>query len=193
KLSLESNKETIDAYINGKNTNDLILDHVEVTLKGGKPNEKIEWSLNGDATLGSQEATFNASGEAKAVITSKAPFKANPVISVNAMGKNLSKTITYDVRKFDPIFVYPSFKSELNTIDYKSDFKITVSGLLADSAVKVLKDEKVTPKKESFNVNDKGEATLEFSGISDYSIKDFKISIEYLKQGDIKDTKTSDT
>ncbi|HEC1798103.1 TPA: hypothetical protein R1763_001566, partial [Campylobacter lari] len=96
-------------------------------------------------------------------------------------------------RKFDPIFVYPSFKSELNTIDYKSDFKITVSGLLADSAVKVLKDEKVTPKKESFNVNDKGEATLEFSGISDYSIKDFKISIEYLKQGDIKDTKTSDT
>ncbi|HEC1774093.1 TPA: hypothetical protein R1721_001673, partial [Campylobacter lari] len=192
-LSLESNKETIDAYINGKNTNDLILDHVEVTLKGGKEGSKVEWSLNGDATLGSQEATFNASGEAKATITSKAPFKANPVISVNAMGKNLSKTITYDVRKFDPIFAYPSFKGELNTIDYKSDFKITVSGLLADSAVKVLKDEKVTPKKESFNVNDKGEATLEFSGISDYSIKDFKISIEYLKQGDIKDTKTSDT
>ncbi|WP_149062219.1 inverse autotransporter beta domain-containing protein [Campylobacter lari] len=193
--SINFSKDKIHAYEseNTKALKDPKLDHVEVTLKGGKPNEKVEWNLSGDATLGSHDATFNASGEAKATITAKAPFKANPTISVSTLGQNLTKTITYDVRKFDPVFTYPSFKGELNTIDYKSDFKITVSGLLADSTVKVLKDEKVTPKKDNFIVNNKGETTLEFSGISDYSIKDFKISIEYLKQGDIKDTKTSDT
>ncbi|HEC1791663.1 TPA: inverse autotransporter beta domain-containing protein, partial [Campylobacter lari] len=62
--SINFSKDKIHAYEseNIKALKDPKLDHVDVTLKGGKPNEKIEWSLSGDATLSNQEATFNASG-----------------------------------------------------------------------------------------------------------------------------------
>ncbi|HDV6579357.1 TPA: inverse autotransporter beta domain-containing protein, partial [Campylobacter lari] len=188
--SINFSKDKIHAYEseNTKALKDPKLDHVEVTLKGGKPNEKVEWNLSGDATLGSHDVTFNASGEAKATITSKAPFKANPTISVNTLGQNLTKTITYDVKTYTPSVNYPSFKAQDKTIDYIDDFNIKVSGLLPNSTIDNISGSKgVKAKKESFNVNDKGEATLEFSGISDYSVKELTIKFSYIKQGSVKE------
>lgn len=188
--SISFSKDKIHAYEseNIKALKDPKPDHVEVTLKGGKPNEKIEWSLNGDASLSNQEAVFNASGEAKAVITSKAPFKANPIISVNTMGKDLSKELPYESKTYTPKIEYPSFKAQEKTIDYIDDFSIKVSGLLPNSTIDKISGSKgVKAKKESFNVNDKGEATLEFSGISDYSVKELTIKFSYTKQGSVKE------
>ncbi|HEC1728061.1 TPA: inverse autotransporter beta domain-containing protein [Campylobacter lari] len=188
--SINFSKDKIYAYEsdNTKLLKDPKLDHVDVTLKGGKPNEKIEWSLNGDASLSKQDTVFNASGEAEAVITSKAPFKANPTINVNTLGQNLSKTITYDVKTYTPSVTYPSFKAQEKTIDYIDDFNIKVSGLLPNSTIDNISGSKgVKAKKESFNVNDKGEATLEFEGISDYSVKELTIKFSYIKQGSVKE------
>ncbi|MFG5141072.1 inverse autotransporter beta domain-containing protein, partial [Campylobacter lari] len=187
--SISFSKDKIHAYEsdNNKALKDPKLDHVEVTLKGGKPNEKIEWSLSGDATLSNQEATFNASGEAKAVITSKAPFKVNPNLEVKTMTKDLKKELPYEIKEYTPKVEYPSFKTQEKTIDYIDDFNIKISGLLPNSTIDKISGSKgVKAKKESFNVNDKGETTLEFSGISDYSVKDIAIKFNYIKQGSIK-------
>ncbi|MCV3403478.1 inverse autotransporter beta domain-containing protein, partial [Campylobacter sp. IFREMER_LSEM_CL2090] len=187
--SISFSKDKIHAYEsdNNKALKDPKLDHVEVTLKGGKPNEKIEWSLSGDATLSNQEATFNASGEAKAVITSKAPFKVNPNLEVKTMTKDLKKELPYEIKEYTPKVEYPSFKTQEKTIDYIDDFNIKISGLLPNSTIDKISGSKgVKAKKESFNVSDKGEATLEFSGISDYSVKDIAIKFNYIKQGSIK-------
>ncbi|MCV3374088.1 inverse autotransporter beta domain-containing protein [Campylobacter lari] len=188
--SINFSKDKIHAYESDSNKalKDLKLDHAEVTIKGGKPNEKIEWSLSGDASLSNQEATFNTSGEAKATITSKAPFKTNPIINIDTLGQNLSKTITYDVKTYTPSVTYPSFKDQEKTIDYIDDFNIKVSGLLPNSTIdKISGGKGVKAKKESFNVNDKGEATLEFNGISDYSVKELTIKFSYTKQGSVKE------
>ncbi|MCV3553613.1 inverse autotransporter beta domain-containing protein [Campylobacter sp. CNRCH_2013_0898h] len=187
--SISFSKDKIHAYEsdNNKALKDPKLDHVEVTLKGGKPNEKIEWSLSGDATLSNQEATFNASGEAKAVIASKAPFKVNPNLEVKTMTKDLKKELPYEIKEYTPKVEYPSFKTQEKTIDYIDDFNIKISGLLPNSTIDKISGSKgVKAKKESFNVNDKGETTLEFSGISDYSVKDIAIKFNYIKQGSIK-------
>ncbi|EGK8030850.1 hypothetical protein IO397_001606, partial [Campylobacter lari] len=187
--SISFSKDKIHAYEsdNNKALKDPKPDHVEVTLKGGKPNEKIEWSLSGDATLSNQEATFNASGEAKAVITSKAPFKVNPNLEVKTMTKDLKKELPYEIKEYTPKVEYPSFKTQEKTIDYIDDFNIKISGLLPNSTIDKISGSKgVKAKKESFNVNDKGETTLEFSGISDYSVKDIAIKFNYIKQGSIK-------
>ncbi|MCV3393654.1 inverse autotransporter beta domain-containing protein, partial [Campylobacter sp. IFREMER_LSEM_CL908] len=187
--SISFSKDKIHAYEsdNNKALKDPKLDHVEVTLKGGKPNEKIEWSLSGDATLSNQEATFNASGEAKAVITSKAPFKVNPNLEVKTMTKDLKKELPYEIKEYTPKVEYPSFKTQEKTIDYIDDFNIKISGLLPNSTIDKISGSKgVKAKKESFNVNNKGEATLEFSGISDYSVKDIAIKFNYIEQGSVK-------
>ncbi|HEC1793317.1 TPA: inverse autotransporter beta domain-containing protein, partial [Campylobacter lari] len=187
--SISFSKDKIHAYEsdNNKALKDPKLDHVDVTIKGGKPNEKIEWSLSGDATLGSHDATFNASGEAKAVITSKAPFKVNPNLEVKTMTKDLKKELPYEIKEYTPKVEYPSFKTQEKTIDYIDDFNIKISGLLPNSTIDKISGSKgVKAKKESFDVNNKGEATLEFSGISDYSVKDIAIKFNYIEQGSVK-------
>ncbi|HEC1774090.1 TPA: hypothetical protein R1721_001670, partial [Campylobacter lari] len=173
--------------------------NAEVTLKGGKANEKIEWSLSRDATLTKADKVFNASGEAKATITSKAPFKANPTINVNTLGQNLTKTLTYiDGTIYTPKIEYPSYKVSFwktldKTIDYDSDYVLKVSGLLPNSTIDKISGSKgVKAKKESFNVNDKGEATLEFIGISDYSVKELTIKFSYMKSVITKTEITAD-
>ncbi|AJC84012.1 inverse autotransporter beta-barrel domain-containing protein [Campylobacter peloridis] len=188
--SINFSKDKIHAYEsdNNKLLKEPRLDHVEVTLKGGKPSEKIEWNLSGDATLSNQTLSFNEKGEAKATITAKAPFKTNPTINVNTLGQNLSKTITYDVKTYTPSVKYPSFKDQEKTIDYIDDFNIKISGLLPNSTIDKISGSKgVKAKKESFNVNNKGEATLEFEGISDYSVKELTIKFSYIKQGSVKE------
>ncbi|EAK0811433.1 adhesin [Campylobacter lari] len=193
--SISFSKDKIHAYESGNNKalKDPKLDHVDVTIKGGKPNEKIEWSLSGDATLSNQEATFNASGEAKAVITSKAPFKVNPNLEVKTMTKDLKKELPYEIKEYTPKVEYPSFKTQEKTIDYIDDFNIKISGLLPNSTIDKISGSKgVKAKKESFNVNNKGEATLEFSGISDPSVKDITIKFSYMKSAIAKTEITTD-
>ncbi|HEC1767528.1 TPA: inverse autotransporter beta domain-containing protein [Campylobacter lari] len=189
--SISFSKDKIHAYESENDDYRLLkdpkLDHVEVTLKGGKPNEKIEWSLSGDATLSNQEATFNTSGEAKATITSKAPFKANPIISVNTMGKDLSKELPYDLKTYTPKITYPRFRGEAKLIQYDSPYEIKVSGLLPNSTIdKITGSKGVKAKKDSFSVNDRGETVLEFDGISDYSVKNITIQFNYIQKGSQK-------
>ncbi|HEC1798105.1 TPA: hypothetical protein R1763_001568, partial [Campylobacter lari] len=91
-------------------------------------------------------------------------------------------------KTYTPSVKYPSFKAQEKTIDYIDDFNIKVSGLLPNSTIDKISGSKgVKAKKESFNVNDNGEATLEFSGISDYSIKELTIKFSYTKQGSVKE------
>ncbi|MCV3387857.1 hypothetical protein L8U00_05075, partial [Campylobacter sp. IFREMER_LSEM_CL2256] len=83
---------------------------------------------------------------------------------------------------------YPSFKAQAKTIDYIDDFSIKVSGLLPNSTIdKITGSNGVKAKKDSFNVNDKGEAVLEFNGIGDFSVKELTIKFSYTKQGSVKE------
>ncbi|HEC1759811.1 TPA: inverse autotransporter beta domain-containing protein [Campylobacter lari] len=184
--SISFSKDKIHAYEseNIKALKDPKPDHVEVTIKGGKPNEKIEWSLNGDASLSNQEATFNASGEAKATITSKAPFKANPIISVNTLDQKVGKELPYEIKEYTPEVEYPSFRGEEKLIEYDKTYKIKISNLLPNSIIDGISGSKgVKAKKDSFSVNYYGETVLEFDGISDYSVKDITIKFNYIQKG----------
>ncbi|MCV3387375.1 hypothetical protein L8U00_02580, partial [Campylobacter sp. IFREMER_LSEM_CL2256] len=77
---------------------------------------------------------------------------------------------------------YPSFKGQEKTIDYMDDFSIKVSGLLPNSTIdKITGSNGVKAKKDSFNVNENGEAVLEFSSIGDFSVKETNISFYYVE------------
>ncbi|MBX1886087.1 hypothetical protein, partial [Campylobacter peloridis] len=83
----------------------------------------------------------------------------------------------------------PSFEGQANTIEYNKDFSIKVSGLLPNSTIDNISGSKgVKAKKDSYDVNDKGEATIEFEGISDYNILSVKINFTYIKRGNEEDS-----
>ncbi|EPH6130620.1 hypothetical protein ACS0H5_000582, partial [Campylobacter lari] len=154
----------------------------ELTVVHGKPNEKVEWNLSGDATLGSYDATFNASGEAKATITSKAPFKVNPTLSVITLGKKINAEFFYN---FSPKIVeYPSFKGQEKTIDYESDFMLKLNGLKPNSNVRIIKEGVINPIKEIVQADQNGEAVLWFNEIADYKIKNIVIKFKAIKKQD---------
>ncbi|EQA5652193.1 inverse autotransporter beta domain-containing protein, partial [Campylobacter lari] len=174
-LAMNSQKDKLDAYENGLATKNLVLDKTEVKVTGGKPNEKVEWDLTGDGTLSNQELSFDQNGEAKALLTSKTPFKTPIKIVTSGVGKNSSKTITYDLRTFNPTIEYPTLKNIYGTfqktIDYDTDYSIKVKGLLPDSEVEIVSTPNVSAKQTKYQVNSSGEATLTFNKISLYSIK----------------------
>ncbi|EGK8008068.1 hypothetical protein IO405_000447, partial [Campylobacter lari] len=189
--SINLSKDTIYAYESENDDYRLLKDpkpdHVEVTLKDGKPNSKIEWSISGDASLSNQEAVFNDNGEARATITAKAPFKANPVININALGQKVGKELPYDVKTYTPKIEYPRFRAEAKLIEYEKPYEIKVSNLLPNSVIDGISGSKgVKAKKDSFSVNDRGEAVLEFDGISDYSVKNITIKFNYIQKGSQK-------
>ncbi|HEG2607265.1 inverse autotransporter beta domain-containing protein [Campylobacter sp. W0066.1] len=194
-LAMDSEKDKLDAYENGLPTKDLVLDKTEVKVTGGKPNEKVEWDLTGDATLSNQELSFDQNGEAKALLTSKTPFKTPIKIVTSGVGKNSNKTIVYDLRTFTPVITYPVFNSTLygkhnNTIDYDTDYSILVKGLLPDSIIEPITNGVIKPKSDSVQVNNKGEATIAYHKISDFKIKKIKPQFKYIKSGDTKETFT---
>ncbi|EHZ4885983.1 inverse autotransporter beta domain-containing protein [Campylobacter lari] len=194
-LAMDSEKDKLDAYENGLPTKDLVLDKTEVKVTGGKPNEKVEWDLSGDGTLSNQELSFDQNGEAKALLTSKTPFKTPIKIVTSGVGKNSNKTIVYDLRTFSPVITYPVFNSTLygkheKTIDYDTDYSILVKGLLPDSTIEPITNGVIKPKSDSVQVNNKGEATIAYHKISDFKIKKIKPQFKYIKSGDTKETFT---
>ncbi|MCV3498493.1 inverse autotransporter beta domain-containing protein [Campylobacter lari] len=194
-LEMNSQKDKLDAYENGLPTKDLVLDKTEVKVTGGKPNEKVEWDLSGDGTLSNQELSFDQKGEAKALLTSKTPFKTPIKIVTSGVGKNSNKTIVYDLRTFTPVITYPVFDSTLygkhnNTIDYDTDYSILVKGLLPDSVIEPITNGVIKPKSDSVQVNNKGEATIAYHKISDFNTKKIKPQFKYIKSGDTKETFT---
>lgn len=194
-LTMDSEKDKLDAYENGLATKNLVLDKTEVKVTGGKPNEKVEWDLTGDGTLSNQELSFDQNGEAKALLTSKTPFKTPIKIVTSGVGKNSNKTIVYDLRTFSPVITYPVFDSTLygkhnNTIDYDTDYSILVKGLLPDSIIEPITNGVIKPKSDSVQVNNKGEATIAYHKINDFKIKKIKPQFKYIKSGDTKETFT---
>ncbi|HEC1799697.1 TPA: hypothetical protein R1735_001652, partial [Campylobacter lari] len=154
-----------------------------VTLKGGKEGSKITWNIKGDASLSNQEAVFNANGEAKATITSKDPFKANPIISVNTIGQIVSDTIVYIDKEYIPNIIYPSYEGYDHTVKLNQEFKLEVSNLIPNTEIEIyhsfLYD--YSPKHDRVQVNSYGKATLEFYGILNPSCVSFKIHFKYMK------------
>ncbi|ACM64900.1 putative adhesin/invasin (plasmid) [Campylobacter lari RM2100] len=194
-LAMNSQKDKLDAYENGLATKNLVLDKTEVKVTGGKPNEKVEWDLTGDGTLSNQELSFDQNGEAKALLTSKTPFKTPIKIVTSGVGKNSNKVITYDLRTFTPVITYPVFDSTLygkheKTIDYDTDYSILVKGLLPDSIIEPITNGVIKPKSNSVQVNNKGEATIAYHKISDFNTKKIKPQFKYIKSGDTKETFT---
>ncbi|MCV3540444.1 inverse autotransporter beta domain-containing protein [Campylobacter lari] len=193
-LTMNSEKDRLDAYENGLPTKNLILDHTEVKVIGGKPNEKVEWTLSGDGTLSNQELSFDQNGEAKALLTSKTPFKTPIKIVTSGVGKNSNKVITYDLRTFTPTIEYPTLKNIYGTfqktIDYDIDYSIKVKGLLPDSEVEIVESPNVSAKQTKYQVNSSGEVTLTFNKINQTNVLNIAPKFNFIKTGDIKETFT---
>ncbi|HEC1798094.1 TPA: hypothetical protein R1763_001557, partial [Campylobacter lari] len=155
-----------------------------ITLKGGKKGAKVEWSLkDGDATLGSHDTTFNRSGYAYATITSKAPFKANPVISVETIGQSVSTTIAYVDKEYIPSIVYPNYKGHEKTVNLNQDFNLEVSNLIPNTEIEIYHNflSIAQPKQDHVKVNSSGKATLEFYGVWTSKTDKFNIKFKYMK------------
>ncbi|EAL4712230.1 hypothetical protein DO002_07725, partial [Campylobacter lari] len=154
-----------------------------ITLSGGKSGEKVEWSLSGDATLGSHDTTFNRSGYAYATITSKAPFKTNPVINVNTIGQNVSTTIAYVDKEYTPSIVYPNYRGHEKTVNLNQDFNLEVSNLIPNTEIEIYHNilSEVKPKQDHVKVNSLGKATLEFNGVWMPTVDKFYIKFKYMK------------
>ncbi|EPE3793840.1 hypothetical protein ACSIDX_000732, partial [Campylobacter lari] len=154
-----------------------------ITLSGGKSGEKVEWSLSGDATLGSHDTTFNRSGYAYATITSKAPFKTNPVINVNTIGQNVSTTIAYVDKEYTPSIVYPNYRGHEKTVNLNQDFNLEVSNLIPNTEIEIYHNilSEAKPKQDHVKVNSLGKATLEFNGVWIPTVDKFYIKFKYMK------------
>ncbi|WP_393924761.1 inverse autotransporter beta domain-containing protein, partial [Campylobacter lari] len=193
-LAMNSQKDKLDAYENGLATKNLVLDKTEVKVTGGKPNEKVEWDLTGDGTLSNQELSFDQNGEAKALLTSKTPFKTPIKIVTSGVGKNSNKVITYDLRTFTPTIEYPILKNIYGTfqktIDYDIDYSIKVKGLLPDSEVEIVESPNVSAKQTKYQVNSSGEVTLTFNKINQTNVLNIAPKFNFIKTGDIKETFT---
>ncbi|MCV3444044.1 Ig-like domain-containing protein, partial [Campylobacter sp. IFREMER_LSEM_CL1097] len=154
-----------------------------ITLKDGKKGAKVEWNISGDATLNDHDTTFNSSGEAKATITSKVPFKDNPVINVNTIGQSASTTIAYVDKEYIPSIIYPSYKGYKQTIELNQDFHLEVSNLIPNTEIEIYHDflSAAKPKQDHVRVNSSGKATLEFYGVSNPLCSNFNIQFKYMK------------
>ncbi|MCV3419243.1 hypothetical protein L8V92_08215, partial [Campylobacter lari] len=154
-----------------------------ITLSGGKSGEKVEWNLSGDATLGSHDTTFNRSGYAYATITSKAPFKANPIISVETIGQSVSTTIAYVDKEYIPSIVYPNYRGHEKTVNLNQDFNLEVSNLIPNTEIEIYHNilSEAQPKQDHVKVNSLGKATLEFNGVWTPTVDKFYIKFKYMK------------
>ncbi|HEC1752375.1 TPA: hypothetical protein R1706_000237, partial [Campylobacter lari] len=166
-------------------------DSVGVALIGGHPGSKVEWSISGDATLSKQDTVFNDDGEARAAITSKDPFKTDPVISVNALGRNLSKKFSYET-VYTPEIDYPSLEGHEKMVDILDDFNIKVRGLMPNSEICDISayGRLIKPAQEKFKVDNKGEViiTMKAVDIEDYySVPYIDLHFNYMKTKTIRE------
>ncbi|HEC1791653.1 TPA: hypothetical protein R1728_001545, partial [Campylobacter lari] len=166
-------------------------DNERVALIGGNPGSKVEWNLSGDAILSKQDTVFNDNGEARATITSKAPFKANPIISVNALGRSLSAELSYET-VYTPEIDYPSLEGHEKMVDILDDFNIKVRGLMPNSEIDDISafGNLIKPAQEKFKVDNKGEVIITMKGVDIedyYSVPYIDLHFSYMKTKTIRE------
>ena len=69
-------------------------DTFTVTFSGGKENEQIEWSLQGNGHLESYDDSFNSSGAASAVIKGINPYSGNIAVTASSMAVTKTANIS---------------------------------------------------------------------------------------------------
>ena len=153
---------------------------LEFVLSGGKEGETIEYSISGDGELdGVTETIFDAEGKAKVIVKPKSPYEKAIIVTAKTLERTVESTeIAYNLPTHSIQIDYSelNFKGKERTIDYDTPFKIKLSGLTPNTPVILNRgNEGYGPKASQIIVNEQGEATFEFEGISDTSIDDFRI------------------
>ncbi|CUU75121.1 inverse autotransporter beta domain-containing protein [Campylobacter hyointestinalis] len=63
------------------------------TLSGGKPGERVVWTVTGDSKEISKEEVFDENGKAKYTAQGKSPFDLGILLNVNALKKSIKKNL----------------------------------------------------------------------------------------------------
>ncbi|ALV24682.1 putative adhesin/invasin [Campylobacter iguaniorum] len=63
------------------------------TLSGGKPGERVVWTVTGDSQEISKEEVFDENGKAKYTAQGKSPFDLGILLNVNALKKSIKKNL----------------------------------------------------------------------------------------------------
>lgn len=177
-------------------------DSFVATLTGGKPNRSVTVSNSQDNVTLTVPAVFDSNGNADVTITGKDVRSADAFsITSSANGKTQSladvvtnNVLTYHV--YEPVIHTsqgvcgenitdtalvsgaPAFKSQANTIDYKTDYEIEFSGLLRNSPV-TFSCNNSGLSASSGTTDSEGKVKVTVYGVSDYAIKNLTISVGY--------------
>lgn len=158
-----------------------------VTVTGGTPGETVDWLITGDGEFTSKDATFDVNGNADAQITIIAPgTNAIEIIARDKLTGLEDKLQTeLDLDAFGAHLIPPSYNkggvTKENTVDIEEKFELTIEGLRPGSTVTVTGTNVYpsTGATSQFTVNDDGTIKIPYDEITDNTVKDLGIKVEY--------------
>ncbi|EFO9448574.1 hypothetical protein HL737_001614, partial [Campylobacter lari] len=149
----------------------------EIKITGGRLNSEIAWDIQGDGIIVSKDNKFNSQGEAKATITSKAPFENKIIISASSFGQEVNQKINYVKEKFYSPHIIVGYS---NSVYLGVPFGVAIQNLKPNSHVMVSLPDGIKSKKDLnwLYADSYGNLTLKLS-VKNPHLKSFQIKIKY--------------
>ena len=200
---------TPEFFIDDENQKKLDIfsgdDEFKVKLISGQPNRAIKIVNPENNVIITAPDTFNSSGEAEITIKGK-DIRSTETFTIQALalGKECSLsaavaggTLQYHI--FTPNIVsfaanggsnpypgfenasyngLPSFKDSASTIDYKTSYRFKIDGLRPDRTVSIKADNTIASLLDT-TVDENGCIQGEISEISDFDVKNVKLTLSY--------------
>lgn len=209
KLSAEADRTYLDAfvYVNKKR----VYDYTTVTVHGGRPGDTVDFSLinayvndgfdGAGATDDTYQTVFDARGDAVIQVMSKENFQGDFTVDARGVGDDLAPEVVlpYVLKEYEPqitlpVFTYYDGTQHADTIDYRTDYPITITGLMPGSPVRLstaagdyIRASGEPEGDEVFWATEGetgGSITFTLEQIADFGITEADLSVLYLHRGD---------
>ncbi len=165
-------------------------DHTfQVLVNGGSPNSQIKWEITGDGEFSTKDATFDANGNADAVIGVIPPGVTQIEITATDLNSGLSDShiTTLNLNAYGASLIPPVYDKggirEENTVDIEEQFELVVEGLKPGTTATVT-GSGVFPadgETSSYQVGEDGRITIPYDAITNGTAQELGLKIEYVK------------
>ena len=165
-------------------------DHTfQVLVNGGSPNSQIQWEITGDGEFSTKDATFDANGNADAVIGVIPPGVTQIEITATDLSSGLSDShiTTLNLNAYGASLIPPVYDKggirEENTVDIEEQFELVVEGLKPGTTATVT-GTGVFPadgETSSYQVGEDGRITIPYDAITNGTAQELGLKIEYVK------------
>lgn len=165
-------------------------DHTfQVLVNGGSANSQIKWEITGDGEFSTKDATFDANGNADAVVSVIPPGVTQIEITATDLSSGLSDShiTTLNLNAYGASLIPPVYDKggirEENTVDIEEQFELVVEGLKPGTTA-VVTGTGVFPadgETSSYVVGDDGRISIPYDAITNGTAQVLGLKIEYVK------------